>query len=183
MTPCQTSRQLITAQVLVRILAQDKDSMSLCSHVKQMLPAAFSLAFFGFLRVTEFTVPPEKAFNHHTNLRLHQHGAGVTLFKTDKFSPWTNTSMSGVRWLKQYLRSWTQQHHKQPLFMFSNNKLLTQTQLSEAHAVPPPLSRSTHTSFQIGASTDVAQRGMPSVHNIQLLKVTVILRVHILPLL
>lgn len=61
-----TARQPITAQVLARLLGQVKHTKSLCGHDKRMLSAAFSLAFFGLLRISQFTVPTEKSFNHQS---------------------------------------------------------------------------------------------------------------------
>ena len=54
-----------TRAVLHRFLHQVRDSRKLHKHDKHtfMLTAAFLLAFFGFLRISEFTIPSRSRFN------------------------------------------------------------------------------------------------------------------------
>ena len=60
-------RQPITRAVLHRLLYQVRYSRKLHKHDKHMLTAAFLLAFFGFLRVSEFTIPSRSRFNPRTH--------------------------------------------------------------------------------------------------------------------
>ena len=67
-------RQPITRAVLHRILYQVRYSCKLHKHDKRMLTAAFSLAFFGFLRVSEFIIPSRS----RSNPRTHPTKAGIS---------------------------------------------------------------------------------------------------------
>ena len=60
-------RQPITRAILHRVLHQVRHSHKLCKQDKHMLTAAFLLAFFGFLRVSEFTIPSRSKFNPRTH--------------------------------------------------------------------------------------------------------------------
>ena len=60
--PSSTPRQPITTQILADILQAIKQSHNVCSHDRLMLTAAFTLAFFGFLQISELTTP-SKVFN------------------------------------------------------------------------------------------------------------------------
>ena len=52
------TRQPLTTNVLMDVIRQLRaHTCHLCKHDKCMLAAAFTLAFFGLLRVSEFTVP------------------------------------------------------------------------------------------------------------------------------
>ena len=61
------TRQPITRAVLHRLLYQVRHSHKLHKHDKHMLTAAFLLAFFGFLRLSEFTIPSRLRFNPRTH--------------------------------------------------------------------------------------------------------------------
>ena len=54
-----------------------KSSYHLCQCDKSMLTAAFTLAFFGLLRISEFTVPSKQLFN-----------------------PWKHASITSIKWKK-----------------------------------------------------------------------------------
>ena len=56
-------RRPITRAILHRVLQQVRYSRKLHRRDKCMLTAAFLLAFFGFLRVSEFTIPSRSRFN------------------------------------------------------------------------------------------------------------------------
>ena len=56
-------RQPITRAILHKLLYQIRYSRKLHKHDKHMLIAAFLLAFFGFLRVSVFTIPSRSRFN------------------------------------------------------------------------------------------------------------------------
>ena len=63
--PTSTPRSPITSSVLANLLTAITRSRSLCRHDRRMLAAAFTLAFFGFLRISEFAVPSRRLFDHH----------------------------------------------------------------------------------------------------------------------
>ena len=56
----------ITQAILHRVLHQVRHSHKLCKQDKHMLTAAFLLAFFGFLPVSELTIPSRSGFNPRT---------------------------------------------------------------------------------------------------------------------
>ena len=60
-------RKPITASMLANLLSAIKQSNTLCIQDQHMLSAAFTLAFFGFLRVSEFTA----ATPNHFDPRIH----------------------------------------------------------------------------------------------------------------
>lgn len=149
-----------------------------------MLSAAFSLAFFGLLRVSEFTVPSQRAFNHqlHPTQDSIKWGRGQFTFhikrsKTDQLQhgEYIHIRQSGgelcpVRAMRKYLEIRdNRQHAKDPLFIFSNHSPLTRRSclknmrhLLRSAGYEPELFN-TH-SFRIGAATHAAQLGMPSHH-------------------
>ena len=58
-------RHPITHKLLAMLLGRLKKSQSYNKQDKRMLSAAFTLAFYGFLRISEFTSPSHKRFNPH----------------------------------------------------------------------------------------------------------------------
>ena len=179
-----TDRQPISALILARLLRQVKDSKSLHRHDKDMLAAAFSLAFFGFLRVSEFTLPSTKAFNPrvHPTTDCIKWGKGhysyfIKRSKTDQLSRGSQILICSshsrycpVKAMKKYLSGRVNVHpHRTPLFMFHNNQPLTRHSclrymrgLLQQAGYNPKLFN-TH-SFRIGAATHAAQLGLPTVH-------------------
>ena len=60
-------RQPITRTILHRVLHQVQHSYKLRRQDKHMLTAAFLLAFFGILRVSDFTIPSRSRSNPRTH--------------------------------------------------------------------------------------------------------------------
>ena len=63
-------REPITVHLLANLLSQIQHTLSIKKRDRHMLAAAFTLAFFGLLQVSEFTIPSLKEFDpriHATN--------------------------------------------------------------------------------------------------------------------
>ena len=178
--PC-ARRQPITTPVLFNLLVAVRQSQSLRYHDQHMIAAAFTMAFFGFLRVSEFTVPTLKAFNSH----IHPSAASIHwsnnyfLYhlkhsKTDQFSkghtlrfPRLHNKICPYKAMARYFKA-HKTHSRggtSPLFTFADGHPLTRQNflanlryfLKKAHY--PARAYNTH-SFRIGAATTAAQAGM-----------------------
>lgn len=87
------TRQPLTTNILKDVIQQLRaPTCHLCKHDKCMLAAAFTLAFFGLLRVSEFTVPSKRSFDprKHASLTSVRWGHDYFVFtikssKTDQF--------------------------------------------------------------------------------------------------
>ena len=87
----RATRKPITHNLLICHLHHLRQYSSLCPQDRRMLAAAFSLAFHGFLRVGEYTVPSLHRFNpsHHAtahDIIWHKHHLSFTIkrSKTDQ---------------------------------------------------------------------------------------------------
>lgn len=144
-------------------------------HDKQMLWAAMLCAFFGFLRVSEYTSPNAKTFNNntlcHDDVVFNVTGTQCCLrlkgSKTDPFRVGVNIRLSSngsslcpLQALKNYLMS--RPAVKGPLFVFQNGSYLTRQSFSRVLKTVLTNSEgiSTH-SFRIGAATTAAAMGFP----------------------
>ena len=182
-------RQPIMRAVLHRLLYQVRHSHKLHKHDKHMLTAAFLLAFFGFLRVSKFTILSRSRFN----TQIHPAKASVSCkrkyytftikaSKTDqlqrghkiyilrsheKFCPYSAMQ----KYIGHFLHSPTV--GAQPLFTFRDGSPLTRHSclkhlrrcLHKAGYLPQDFN--TH-SFRTGAATSAAHSSLP-VHQIKLL--------------
>ena len=149
----------------------------------KMIWAAFTLAFFGFLRISEFTC------NTRFNPRLHLTSSDIKFIpsptfpqymrveikasKTDPFRKGmyliigqTSQTICPVRAMKEYLdilpQTWTG-----PLFTYSNGRRLTRQRLTnELRTLLGRLGLNSSLyaghSFRIGAATSAAAVGLPS---------------------
>lgn len=143
---------------------------------QKMLWAAFTTAFFGFLRSSEFTAPTIKSYHPETTLlvsdvTLKQSRLNINI-KTSKTDPFhhgcsirlsqTNTVTCPVNALTDFLRMHPTQQG--PLFTYSDGTFLTRRRLNSILklALSPLASSqrsvSTH-SFRIGAATTAAAAG------------------------
>ena len=170
-------RKPITSRLLSRMVEFLSQAKGLPHHDRQMLLAAFTLAFHGFLRVGEFTTPPHTHFNprfHASTSHIHLHRRYYTFYlphsKTDQLhyghticiNRATPPSICPVRHMRAYLR--TRSSSSGPLFTFSNGTPLTRRRclhylrLSLHHLGHNPDHYNTH-SFRIGAATTAAHEG------------------------
>ena len=148
---------------------------------QRLLWAAFALAFYEFMRVSEFTAPSSSdSFSppglHWSDVQLHQSSVALTLCqsKTDPFRRGhcitvsaTNTSTCLVRALHRYCTLVHSTNRVGPLFNGGRfaplsrvhitsvvRQLLQGTGVNQAHY-------SSH-SFRIGAATTAAAAGLPA---------------------
>ena len=141
-----------------------------------MLWAAFTCAFFGFMRSSEYVAPFIKRFCSDTTLTFHDisivndHAEiNIKSSKTDPFrngciirlAP-THNSLCPIVALKQLLA-----HHRDktgPLFTYLDGTFLTRQRLTTILNLALPSTNrapiSTH-SFRIGAATTAAAAGLP----------------------
>lgn len=169
----------ITIQILRDLKTALHHSHSIPIHDKRMLWAAFCVAFYGFLRSSEFCSPTAHTFQPsrtlcHSNLTLTSSAAHL-LIKASKTDPFrksctvtlgsTSTSTCPVTAIHKYLQLTTVIAHS-PLFHFLDGSYLTRASLT-AHLRTllqsqgtDPKAFASH-SFRIGAATTAAAAGLP----------------------
>ena len=175
----QRTRRPITIHILSQISALLRPNFSEELDTV-MLWAAFTLAFFGFLRVSEFTYSSAKTFlvvrditfipniATPTSMRVH-----IKQSKTDPFRQGTtlviahsHSPVCAVTALREYLLQRNPADPEEPLFMLQNKEPLTRTLLNanlrellnilgyvETEYAPH--------SFRIGAATTAAAANIP----------------------
>ena len=168
----------ITTLILSKLLDVVRQSKALGYHDQCMISAAFTTAFFGFLRVSEFTVPSRRSFNPHihpsaTDIQWSRNYFVYHLkhSKTDQFFkgqtvqfPRLHNTICPHKAMKNYFKV-RKSHGTSPLFTFADGQPLTRQNflahlryfLEKAHY--PYMAFNTH-SFRIGAATSAAQAGM-----------------------
>lgn len=160
---------------MVRYLLHDK---GLTHPDRLMLAAAFTLAFYGFLRVSEFTTPPHSKFNprfhpstSHVRLHRRHYTFHIPHSKTDQLHQGhtirvcsTNSaSICPVGLMRTYLD--TRSSRPGPLFTFADGQPLTRflclyyLRTLLKHSGHDPEKFNTH-SFRIGAATTAAHVGL-----------------------
>ena len=170
-------REPITPPLLARMVRYIRNSARLSPLDRRMLSAAFTLAFHGFLRVSEFTMPPHTRFNprlHPSTSHVELHRRYYTFYlphsKTDqlhrgytiRLTGATPVTMCPVRHMRAYLR--TRPSMQGPLFTFSDGRPLTRhlclhyLRSSLRYLGRNPEDFNTH-SFRIGAATTAAHKG------------------------
>ena len=169
--------------ITITLLRHLKANLSVLPHLgrhdKRLYWAAFSLAFYGFLRVSEFTPP----FSRHFNSRVHLLRRDVTIHpghlelrikrsKTDQFRQSatvivgaTESSTCPVRAMTRFLRG-TTGHSSRPLFTLHDGSYLTRSKVSRMtkhllSAAGVDTTRFSSHSFRIGAATAAAAAGLP----------------------
>ena len=142
---------------------------------KLMLWAAMLTAFFGFLRVSEYTLEYVKSYDPattlcHSDLVIRPEFIDMTIkaSKTDPFKVGitirfmrNQTQLCPVAAILEYLRHCKQRYG--PLFAFQDGRLLTRRALAATLSKITPghiKNLSTH-SFRIGAATTAAAAGHP----------------------
>ena len=178
----QRTRLPITLQIMQKakhLLSQKS------SYDNTMLWAACCLAFFGFLRVSEFTVPTQHDYDASTHLSLSDISVDnrnnpqlikvhIKQSKTDPFREGTdiylgatNNSIFPISRLIPYLSIRGAQPG--PLFITKDHRYLTRLLFSQKldtlldHLQINTQQYNTH-SFQIGAATTAAQALIPDAH-------------------
>ena len=170
----------ITLQLLQNIHAQLSQQPH---HYNNILTwAACCLAFFGFLRVSEFTTPSDTQYDKDCHLSIDDISIDsrdnpqllkVTLkqSKTDPFRKGvdlylgaTGTTIYPVRGLLPYLA--LRGHHKGPLFILKDGRYLTRQRLcSLLDSLLTTLQIDTRKynthSFRVGAATPARQANIP----------------------
>ena len=169
----------ITINLLRTLKTQLSKSTSFTLLEQRLLWAAFSLAFYGFMRVSEFTTPAvSDNFSppglHWTDVKLHTNSISLTLHqsKTDPFQQGhqitiaaTNTSTCPVRAMHKYVSVVPARDRTGPLFSVGRfsplsrvNVTATLRQLLHNTNVMPS-SYASH-SFRIGAATTATAAGL-----------------------
>ena len=170
----------ITINLLRTLKSQLANSAFFTVLEQRLLWAAFSLAFYGFMRVSKFTTPPTSdTFSppglHWRDIQLNTNSMSFTLHqsKTDPFRQGhqinisaTNTSTCPVRAMHKYISMIPPANRKGPLFnggRFSplSRANVTTTLRQLLHGTnEEPVNYASH-SFRIGAATTAAAAGLP----------------------
>ena len=168
-------RAPITNKHMVAILYYLRSS-SLPRLDKQLWWASCTLAFFGLLRVSEYTCPHIKKANRTTclcidDVHIDQQGSGMVVhIKTSKSDPFskgcsiqvgaTNNVLCPVQAMFCYISSRVSLSF--PLFVFANGTFLTRSRMSAflSSVLGTHNNINTH-SFRIGGATALALAGVP----------------------
>ena len=172
-------REPITAQLLAKLLSQIRHTRSIMKEDRHMLAAACTLAFFGLLRVSEFTVPSLKEFNpriHATISSIHlsknHYIFHLSRSKTDQYGhghdiyiPKIAGKLCPFAAMVTYLKERRRPVRATPLFVFSSGKTLSRISFLKhlRSALKKigcnPNNFNTH-SFRIGAATSASHAGI-----------------------
>ena len=175
---CRTPRLPITPQILADLLKHLGCDSTIPSQDRLMLKAAMSLAFFGFLHISELTVPAyhtSRQFLARRDIQFlgHQLKVFLTHSKTDQFGQGSVITVEcsedaccPVSAMQHYLEC-CRTPPSRPLFHFRNGMPLTAKKFRaivrfnlKSLGFNPSLFN-TH-SFRIGAATAAAKAGMSS---------------------
>ena len=141
---------------------------------KQMIWAAIMTAYFGFLRVSEYTSSHKTKFDPSStllfeDLSLEEDMAHINIkaSKTDPFRQGViirlaanDSTLCPVRALIEYIS--VHPTRSGPLFTFQNNRYLTRKDMNQLlHDTTDGLANTTSHSLRIGAATTAAAMGCP----------------------
>ena len=170
----------ITMSLLWKLNSELAQAPDILPHDKLMLWSAFTLAFFAFLRSSEFTSPSTSHFNALSHLSASDisftsDGSISLHLKSSKTDPYrqgcsvliapSGHSVCAVRAIKKYMA-----HHPLnpdgPFYIFQSGLYLTRSQVTST--LPLLLNRlniptelyASH-SFRIRAATTAAEAGLP----------------------
>lgn len=171
-------REPITIALLRSVKTELSRDSSLHPQDKLLYWAAFTLAFYGFLRASEYTSPTHHHYDHrrtllrkditltNTSMKVY-----IKASKTDQYRQTavvligkTGTSTCPINAMRKFLQQ-SESHRHLPLFTFHNGKYLTRRDVS---ALTKSLLRltganpalySSH-SYRIGAATTAAAAGI-----------------------
>ena len=177
-----TSRQRLP--VTMTPLRQIKEELARAPDIlpsdKLMLWSAFTLAFYGFLRSSEFTAPSATQFNQlvhlsNTDVSFTPEGCLTLHLKSSKTDPYrqgcslllapSHHSVCAVRALRKYL-ALHPTRGASPLYVFESGHYLTRAKVTTIlRTLLQRLGISTELyashSFRIGAATSAAEAGLP----------------------
>ena len=173
-----TTRLPITIPLL-RVIKHQLSTSTLPAQAKLLYWAAFTLAFYGFLRASEYSCPTHSKFTNTRHLLLRDisittNSLSVHLkrSKSDRFGKSatvlvgaTGSSTCPVRAMHKFLTA-RQAQPSGPLFTFTSGKFLTRSDISRTTkrllraAGIDPVRYSSH-SYRIGAATAAADAGLP----------------------
>ena len=167
-------KRLPITPALLRIINKNLFNSSRLFEDKIMLWAAITTAFFGFLRVSEYTASRKTTFDREAVLLFHdlslRHGSARLRIKESKTDPFrqgvtvriqaNNTILCPINALTLY-----RAHHPTksgPLFTFNNGTYLTRTDINKVlkDMSDGAANISSH-SLRIGAASTAAAMGCP----------------------
>ena len=170
----------ITINLLRTLKTQLAKATSFTPLEQRLLWAAFSLAFYGFMRVSEFTTPTiSDTFSppglHWSDIKLHTNSISLNLrqSKTDPFRQGhqiiitaTNTSTCPVRAMHKYVSVVPAANRTGPLFSGGRFSPLSRVNVTATvcqllHNANIMSSSYASHSFRIGAATTAAAAGLP----------------------
>ena len=176
---CRT-RLPITINILCTLKMQLRSSDNYSPAEKHLLWAAFTLAFYGFLRASELTSSSQTEFSppglHWCNITAQPSILTITLrqSKTDPFRRGhsisisaTNSSTCPVKAFHKYMNFVSPQCRHGPVFNIGRFRPLTRSQVTSVvrqlllEAGVDYTDYASH-SFRIGAATTAAAAGIPS---------------------
>ena len=171
-------RRPITISLLRSIKLELSRDFSLHPHDKLLYWAAFTLAFYGFLRASEYTSPTHRHYDqsrhllcqditlNHNSMKVH-----IKASKTDQYRQSavvlisrTGTSTCPLNPMDKFLKQ-SNCRKSSPLFTFRNGKYLTRQDVSSMTKSllylvgANPALYSSH-SYRIGAATTAAAAGI-----------------------
>ncbi|XP_078354436.1 uncharacterized protein LOC144639048 [Oculina patagonica] len=171
--------------ITMSVMRQLKGALSadpqFASQDKLMLWSAFTLAFFGFLRSSEFTSPSSTYFNSlvhlsHSDISFTSDGSLTMQLKSSKTDPFrkgcsiklapSGRSVCAVRAMHRYLAH-QPSRSATPLYLFSTGQFLTRDKVTSIlrillQRLGFATERYASHSFRIGAATTAAEAGLPS---------------------
>ena len=141
---------------------------------RSMLIAAILTAFFGLLRVSEYTCPSSNKFDKEVHLSVSDvgisRGIASILIKASKTDPFkvgcrvklgsTGKAICPVYALQKYIK--LRGYFQGPLFVFSSGAFLTRADIVKLlkDCLPASVNINTH-SFRIGGASAAASAGLP----------------------
>lgn len=170
----------ITMSVMRQLKGALADDPQIASQDKLMLWSAFTLAFFAFLRSSEFTSPSSVHFNplvhlSRSDISFTSAGSLSLQLKSSKTDPFrmgcsitlapSGRSVCAVRAMRRYLAHQLP-GNSTPLYSFSTGQFLTRDKVTSILRLQlqrlgfATESYASH-SFRIGAATTAAEAGLP----------------------
>ena len=170
----------ITMALLRQIKTELAQAPDILPHDKLMLWSAFTLAFYGFLRSSEFTSPSTTQFNplvhlSRSDISFSSDGSLRLQLKASKTDPYRQgcslllapscRSVCAIRALCKYL-ALSSSSTVTPLYVFPSGLYLTRAKVTSVlrlflQRTGVPTEHYASHSFRIGAATTAAEAGLP----------------------